>query len=321
MTTAVRLLELLRLLHVRAAWTCAELAQRLEVTERTVRRDVTRLRELGHPVEATRGPHGGYQLAPGDELPPLMLEDREALAVVLGLRLAASGGGTNVEEAAVAALAKLERVLPDRLREQIQDLAAATRILGRGPSATTDPDHLVALAQACRRRHRVRFAYRARDGAASYRHVEPLQLVHAYGRWYLVAFDLERDDWRTFRVDRASSPLATGVPCTERTAPDPEILVRDALTGGTATLHAELRLHVPVHEAERFVSSGWGELERDGEATTRLRVRGTDEEELARWLGLLPCSFDVIEPTSLRDALHRHARRLLATATVASPGR
>jgi predicted DNA-binding transcriptional regulator YafY len=137
MDTATRLLELLTLLHARPTWTAADLAERLAVTERTVRRDVTRLRELGHPVEATRGRHGGYQLAPGETLPPLVLDDREALAVVLGLRMAAAGTAAGIEESAVDALAKLERVLPDRLREQVQDLQEATVMLSRSPVTST----------------------------------------------------------------------------------------------------------------------------------------------------------------------------------------
>jgi predicted DNA-binding transcriptional regulator YafY len=311
MDTATRLLELLTLLHARPTWTAADLAERLAVTERTVRRDVTRLRELGHPVEATRGRHGGYQLAPGDTLPPLVLDDREALAVVLGLRMAAAGTAAGIEESAVDALAKLERVLPHRLREQVQDLQEATVMLSRSPVASTPPEHLIVLAHACRQGVRVRFPYTARDAARSYRHVEPHRLVFASGRWYLVAFDVDRDDWRTFRVDRASSPLATGVKNAPREEPDAGEMVREALRWVATEVQAVVRLHVGYEEAERFWSASWGALDEEGESTSLLRVGAEAPEELARWLGLLPCAFEVLEPAEVRDALHRHARRLL----------
>lgn len=311
MDTATRLLELLTLLQARPFWTAPDLAARLDVTERTVRRDVTRLRDLGHPVEATRGRHGGYQLAAGDALPPLVLEDREALAVVLGLRMAAAGTASGIEESAVAALAKLERVLPERLRERVQDLQAATVMLSHSPVAPTSPEHLIVLAHACRKGVRVRFAYTARDDARSYRHVEPHRLVFASGRWYLVAFDLERDDWRTFRVDRASSPLDTGVKNTPREEPDAGELVREAFRWVATEVQAVVRLHVGYEEASRFWSSSWGALEEEGEDSSLLRIGVEDPGETARWLGLLPCGFEVMEPVEVREALHEHARGLL----------
>ena len=310
MDTATRLLELLGLLHARAFWSCHELAERLEVTERTVRRDIARLRTLGHPVEAARGRHGGYQLAPGDSLPPLVLDDREALAVVIGLRMAASGSSSGLEEPAVAALAKLERVLPDHLRDRVRDLHAATVLL-TGPGVTTDPEHLIVLAQASRRNERVRFAYTSRTEARTYRHVEPRRLVFAYGRWYLVAFDLDRDDWRTFRVDRASSPLATGVRQTPREEPDAGEFVQEAFRRMASEVQATIRLAVSYDEAAGFVSSHWGTIEPDGESSTLLRVGADDPPGLARWLCLLPCDFEVVEPLEVREALHARARRLL----------
>lgn len=311
MDTATRLLELLSLLHARPFWTCAELAGRLAVTERTVRRDISRLRSLGHPVEAARGRNGGYQLSPGDTLPPLILDDREALAVVIGLRMAASGTTAGLEEPAVATLAKLERVLPERLRDRVRDLQAATVLLTSGPGATTDPEHLVVLAQACRRRERVRFAYTARTSARTYRHVEPHRLVFAYGRWYLVAFDLDRDDWRTFRVDRASSPLSTGVRQASREEPEAGEFVRQAITSMAAEVQATIRLLISHEAATGLVSSHWGELEPESATSSLLRVGADDPTELARWLCVLPCDFEVLEPDGVRDALHQHARRLL----------
>jgi predicted DNA-binding transcriptional regulator YafY len=308
--TATRLLQLLALLHARPFWTADELASRLEVTPRTVRRDVARLRALEHPIETVRGRHGGYQFAPGGRLPPLILDDREALAVVLGLRLATSGAAVGLEEAAVGALAKLERVLPTTLRERLQDLREATMTLPAGPGVATDADHLVTLAQACRRHERVRFPYRARDGAPSYRHVEPARLVHHHGRWYLLAFDLDRADWRTFRVDRASSPLPTGVRSAPREVPDPEAMIRAATLVEPYPVTATLRLAVDHGEALRLGLQRWLVLEADG-STTVARAGAADAEELARWLAVLPCRFEVLEPPEVREALHERARSLL----------
>jgi predicted DNA-binding transcriptional regulator YafY len=310
--TSTRLLQLLGLLHARPFWTAEELAQRLEVTPRTVRRDIARLRGLDHPIEAVRGRHGGYQFSPGARLPPLILDDREALAVVIGLRLATSGAADGLEEAAVGALAKLERVLPTALRERLRDLRDATITLAGGPATPTDPDHLVALAQACRRHERVRFPYRARDGARSYRHVEPARLVHQEGRWYLIAYDLDRDDWRTFRVDRASSPNPTGVRSTEREVPDPAALVRAATLVNPYPVTAVLRLDVDHDEALRLGLQRWLVLEADG-STTIARTGGMDPAAIARWLAVLPCDFEVVEPVEVRDALHERARMLLGT--------
>jgi predicted DNA-binding transcriptional regulator YafY len=317
MDTASRLLHLLELFHERPFWTCDALAERLSVTPRTVRRDVTRLRALGHPVEAVRGRHGGYQLTAGTRVPPLVLDDHEALAVVIGLRLATSGGVDGLEEPAVAALAKLERVLPERLRERLVDLQAATISLGGGPLVATDPQQLVAFAQACRRRERVRFPYTARDGARSFRHVEPLRLVHHHGRWYLVGFDLDREDWRTFRVDRAAVPAPTGARCLPREEPDPATLVRSATTVAPYAVQAVLELAVDQDEAIRLGLGQWGLLE-EVDGTTLLRLGGNDVATMARWLPVLPCGFRVREPTDLRAALQAHARTLLEASTAAS---
>ena len=310
MSTMTRTLQLLALLHARPLWTCEELADRLEVTTRTIRRDVTRLRSLDYPVVAVPGRGGGYRLGRGSELPPLVLDDREALAVVIGLRLATSGAAEGLEESAVAALAKIERVLPERLRERLLDLATATVMLGSGPLAPTDPDTLIALAQACRRRERVRFLYRARDAEPTFRHVEPLRLVHVSGRWYLVGYDLERSDWRTFRVDRSSSPNPTGVVFDPRDAPDPVELVRAGIRVAPYEVQTLVRLRVAPDEAERLRVASWGVTEPDGEDTL-LRLGGNDPAEVARYLCLLPCRFEVIDPSEVREAVHAHARTLL----------
>src|SRR5580658_4712776 len=201
METSARLLRLLSLLQARPDWTGAELAHRLHITARTLRRDVQKLRSLGYPVGATPGVAGGYRLGAGAALPPLLLEDDEAVAVVLGLRTAASHSVTGVAEASVRALAKLEQVLPARLRAQATAISQATVPL-TGPGPAVDAETLTTIARACRGREQLRFGYATRDGEPSERRAEPHRLVQAGYRWYLVARDIDRDDWRTFRVDR-----------------------------------------------------------------------------------------------------------------------
>jgi predicted DNA-binding transcriptional regulator YafY len=203
--TSARLLELLSLLQSRREWSSAELAERLEVGARTVRRDVERLRRLGYPISARRGVAGGYRLAAGASLPPLLLDGEEAVAVAVGLRVAASSGVAGIEETSVRALAKLEQLLSSALRRRVSALGAATVAYPRlGPAV--DPETLAAIASAARDGERVRFAYRSHEGQRSRREVEPHRLVHTGRRWYLVAWDPAREDWRTFRVDRIEPP-------------------------------------------------------------------------------------------------------------------
>jgi len=209
-TTSSRLLTLLSLLQTRRDWPGHELADRLDVSGRTVRRDVDRLRELGYPVESLTGPAGGYRLAAGTALPPLLLDDDEAIAIAVGLRTAARASVTGIEETSVRALVKLEQVLPAHLRRRVQALQATTTTLTYGDGPTTDPQLLTQLAAACRDHERLRFGYEAREGEKTRREVEPHALVNAGRRWYLVAWDCGRRDWRTFRVDRLSRPHASG---------------------------------------------------------------------------------------------------------------
>src|SRR4051812_35025116 len=219
MDTPTRLLRLLGLLSARSGWTGADLAERLEITERTLRRDMTRLRDLGYPIEATTGPYGGYQLGAGGRLPPLVLDDDEAVAVAMGLRAVAGGGASGEESAALAALTKLDQVLPVTLRERVNALATVTIGLRRGNLPPVDVDVLVITALACRSSEALRFDYRAASDELTSRHVHPYRVVYTDRQWYLVAFDLVRDDWRTFRVDRMSSVRPTGARFTP--IPDP----------------------------------------------------------------------------------------------------
>src|SRR5689334_11754685 len=209
-TTSSRLLDLLSLLQARREWPGAELAERLEVSGRTIRRDVERLRALGYPVDSLTGPAGGYALRAGTEMPPLLLDDEEATAIAVGLRTAARASVTGIEETALRALVKLEQILPRRLRRRVQVLgSAAVSVPVGGP--TVDPQELTVIAAACRDRERLRFAYRSRDGTDTRRQVEPHTLVNLGRRWYLLAWDLRREDWRSFRVDRMARPASTGV--------------------------------------------------------------------------------------------------------------
>src|SRR6187401_1354586 len=203
--TSGRLLKLLSLLQTRRDWTGDELARRLEVSGRTIRRDIERLRALGYPVDSLTGPAGGYRLQAGTAMPPLLLDEDEAIAIAVGLRTAARASVAGIEDTSIRALVKLEQVLPTHLRRRVAALGSAT-IAAPAGGPTVDPQHLTTIAAACRDTECLRFAYRSRDGAETRRDVEPHALVNLGRRWYLVAWDRAREDWRTFRVDRLSRP-------------------------------------------------------------------------------------------------------------------
>ena len=308
-SSAARLLRLLSLLQARPHWTAPELAERLAITERTVRRDVTRLRQLGYPVVAEAGRAGGYQLGAGGSLPPLLLSDDECVAVAVGLRAAASGGVSGYEEAAVAALAKLEQVLPGHLRERVRALSDATMLPGRRGAPLVDPDVLMVVAQGCRRRERMRFDYRDGTGAVSERRVEPYSLVCAERRWYLVAVDLDRADWRTFRLDRMSATILTGHRFVRAAEPDAAAMVLDGITRARYRWQAEVLLPVEPGVAEQEVSPTVGSLE-PVEAGTLLRIGAHDLDWIARYLAGLPFDVEVRSPAELRTALRALGRRL-----------
>lgn len=218
--TPARLLQLLSLLQTPREWPGGELADRLGVSRRTVRRDIDRLRELGYPVQATQGADGGYRLVAGKAMPPLVLDDEEAVAIAVGLRAGAGHALEGVDEASVRALAKLEQVLPARLRHRVSTLQAATTPLTHGDGARIAPETLTVMASAVAGRERLRFGYCAKDGTESRRLTEPYRLVSTGRRWYLVAYDLGREDWRTFRVDRVREPFATGARFAPRELPE-----------------------------------------------------------------------------------------------------
>ncbi|MGH9210304.1 MAG: helix-turn-helix transcriptional regulator [Acidimicrobiales bacterium] len=306
-----RLLAVLSLLQSRPYWTASELAERLSVTTRTVRRDVTRLRELGYPVEAAPGPTGGYQLGSGGALPPLLLNDEEALVIAIGLRAAASGAVAGFEDSAIAALAKLEQILPRRLRDRVSALNAAMVLVtpDRG-GARVDPDMLVTLAQGCRRLERVRFQYRDAEGNASDRRVEPYRLVNTRRRWYFVALDLDRQAWRTFRVDRLTGPTLTGHRFTRSTEPDAAAMVAEGLAVAAYEIQAEVLLRVELSVAADAIPSTVGTLE-PVEGGTLLRLGADTVDWIARFLARLEFPFEVRGPPELRAALRALGRRLL----------
>jgi len=246
--TSARLLRLLSLLQTPRDWTGAELAERLEVSPRTIRHDIDRLRGLGYPVHANRGAIGGYRLEPGANLPPLLLEDDEAVAVAVGLRTAAGGAVTGIEETSLRALAKVEQVLPTRLRRKVNALQTSTILVTQRPGPTVDADVLSLLAGACRDHAGLRFDYEDRRGSPSRRTVEPHRLVNAGRRWYLVAWDTDRTDWRTFRVDRLRPYLPLGGRFVPRPLSDEAVqaLVARGVPPTARRYQARILVHAPA---------------------------------------------------------------------------
>lgn len=311
-----RMLRLLSLLQTHRHWPAGALADRLGVTTRTIRRDVDRLRDLGYPVAAQLGVEGGYRLEAGTELPPLLLDDEEAVAIAIGLRTAAQGVVAGIEETSVRALAKLEQVLPSRLRRRVNALHDYTLPLTAAPKETVDPEALATITLACRDRERLRFRYSARDGATSRRMTEPHRLVSTGRRWYLVAWDVNREDWRTFRVDRLSQLQPTGVRFAERELPggDAAAFVEEAIRGRFQTQPVAVRLHAPMEAMTQRVPPWGGTLEAVDDATCVLRTATESLEWTAMFIGALGVDFDVFEPAELTDCI-AEIRERFARAT------
>ncbi|MBE2319075.1 YafY family transcriptional regulator [Solirubrobacter sp. CPCC 204708] len=303
-TTSSRLLTLLSLLQGRRDWPGTELAERLEVSARTIRRDVERLRTLGYPVESMTGPAGGYQLRAGAAMPPLLLDDDEAIAIAVALRTAAGSSVMGVEETAVRALVKLEQVLPAHLRRRVQALGRATQTLqvyGGGP--TVDPQCLTALAAAVRDHERVRFNYTARDKADSKREAEPHSLVNAGRRWYLVAWDCGRTDWRTFRVDRIEQVQPAGARFVPRTLPTPDAAsyVQQSLKSYRARYEARVVIHAPV---ETLSGRYWlGNATAVDEHTSEVRTSDDNLDWLAMRIAMISEPYEVDGPPELLERL------------------
>lgn len=334
--TSARLLHLLSLLQARRDWTGAELADRLDVTTRTIRNDMDRLRRLGYPVDARPGVTGGYRLGAHGALPPLLLDDEEAVAVAVGLRTAASGSIVGIEETSVRALAKLEQVLPSRLRHRVRALQSSTVPMpSSGPQV--DPDVLTVISIACRDHERLRFDYRAhsptspkpaaepnqsgRAEAVSRRCVEPYRLVNDRRRWYLVAWDVDRDAWRTFRVDRIEPRTPTGPRFTPRELPsDGEIAARVARGVGEATWRYRARVVVQASAAQvRSRLPIPVELQSLSEDRCVFEPGSDHPEMLALYLGMLDADFTVVDSPELVQALGKLAARFQRAIDASQP--
>lgn len=312
--TAARLLSLLTMLHAGPERGGAELATRLGVAPRTVRRDVERLRALGYPVEAVQGT-AGYRLGSGNTLPPLVLGDEEAVAVVLGLRGAAQQSVTGIEEAALQALTKVEHVMPARLRHRVRTLASTTQYGGEPPEAHVDLEVLMTLAEGCRRNERLRFDYANGRGEASRREVEPHRVISFNRRWYLVAFDVGRDAWRTFRVDRLTPRIPFGRRFEPREVPTGDALtyLERALAVESWQLRAVIRLRASADVAAGHVWPGMGAIEPEGPETCLLHIGGPNASDLLWMVTSVGLDFEVVDgPDELRDGLRELAHRCLA---------
>ena len=315
MSTSSRLLRLLSLLQTPRDWTGSELADRLEVSPRTVRNDIERLRDLGYPVHATRGSIGGYRLEAGTSMPPLLLDDDEAVAVAIGLRTATQGAVTGIEETSLRALAKLEQVLPPRLRRQVSSLQGVTVHVRRGRQGpTVDPAMLTEIARLAREHWTIRFDYSDRRQEASQRRVEPYRIVNAGQRWYLVAWDLDRDDWRTFRVDRMREGESQGPRFTPRDITDVEVeaLIARGVPPEARRHQARVVVRAPAAQLLERVGPWLGTVTPIDETTCAIHTGADSVEQLAAWLGSLDADFEVSDPPELVAAVRALAGRYAA---------
>jgi predicted DNA-binding transcriptional regulator YafY len=317
--TSARLLKLLSLLQARPEWTGAELSARLGVTTRTVRKDMERLRELGYVVGGTAGVGGGYRLGVGADLPPLLLDDDEAVALAIGLQTAAGGTVAGVEEPALRALSKLQRVLPSRLRRRIAAIAGATGTVS--PNApVVDASALVTISAATRDRETLRFDYLRHDGTAGYREVEPHRLVHTGRRWYLLGWDRTREDWRTYRVDRMTVKVPNGRRFPPRDPPEEgyDRYVARGVSVNTWPTVGRFLLHAPVERLRGRHHLADGMLESVDDRSCLLVVGADNEAMLLVIVGIYDVDFTVIDPPAVvrraADMADRYRRAAQAGA-------
>jgi predicted DNA-binding transcriptional regulator YafY len=306
--TSTRLLQLLAMLQARRDWSGNELASRLEVSTRTIRTDVERLRDLGYPVIASPGVGGGYRLSHGTTMPPLLLDDEEVVAVAVALRTAAGAGITGIEEASLRALVKLEQMLPHRLRHRVDAMRTATvTVPGAGP--TVDLEALGGIAGAIRASERLRFDYVDHDGRQTMRITEPQRLVVWGRRWYLLAWDVDKAGWRTFRVDRIE-PKMPGPRFRPRALTDDEASRFVQRSAGTATWRycARIRIHAPVDQVRALIPVAV-EVSADGPDHCIVDAGSDTPHQLALYIGLLDIDFDILEPPELAAAFIRLAER------------
>jgi predicted DNA-binding transcriptional regulator YafY len=320
--TSARTLRLLSLLQARRYWPGAELAGRLEVSPRTLRRDIDRLRELGYPIRAQRGVEGGYQLAAGTALPPLVVDDEEAVALALGLQAAAQGAVDGIADSSVRALAKLVQVMPPRLRRRVEALSAMTVPASWGGAAGTsvEPGILTAIALACRDTERLRFSYTAAGGQHTGRHVEPHRLVLLGRRWYLVGYDLVRHDWRSFRLDRLGEPRGTGARFRPRELPaaDAAAFVRAGIQNVTPVYEVEVLVDAPAAAVRERIGR-WSAVEDIGATRCRVRMTADSLDWPTMALGAVGADFQVVSPAELLDRVRDWGHRF--SHATANPGR
>lgn len=308
--TSVRLLRLLALLQARRDWSGADLASRLGVTTRTIRNDVERLRILGYQVNSTTGITGGYRLGAGTAVPPLLLDDEEAVAVAVGLRAAAAGTVTGIEDTSLRALTKLEQTLPSRLRNRV-DALRATTISAAGGGPTVDAEILTWIAAASHNHEQLRFDYLGRDGDESLRTVEPHRLVYTGRRWYLLAWDVDRADWRTFRADRIRPRMPNGPRFSPREPPGGDAAAHVLRGVGSQVWRypAQVRIHAPAETLTQLIPSTAGVVTPENENSCVLETGGESLHNLAAFLGTLDLEFTVIDPPELRALLRKLAHR------------
>ncbi|MET9023650.1 YafY family protein [Actinopolymorpha sp. NPDC004070] len=332
--TSSRTLRLLSLLQTHRYWPGQELADRLGVSVRTLRRDVDRLRELGYPVDANRGVDGGYQLAAGAALPPLVIDDEEAVAVAIGLRVATQGAIAGIEESSVRALTKIIQVMPPRLRRRVDTLRTVTVPAAWTGGPTVDADVLTTLAQACRDEEQLRFSYTAHGGERSGRQVEPHRLVSLGRRWYLVAYDLTRHDWRSFRLDRVTEPRSTGTRFRPRQLPadDAAAFVRAGIDNRSVATAVEVLVHAPADSVRAKVGQ-WATVEQlgsengengeNGEQRCRLLMTVDSLEWVLLTVGAVGAEFEVVSPPELTERVREWSARFgraVAAGDAAPPG-
>ena len=318
-STATRLLRLVSLLSARSTWTCGELADHLAVTDRTVRRDVARLRESGYRIESEPGPWGGYRLGVGSRMPPLVLDDEEALAVSVALREAALSGVLGGDQAAVSALRKLRQVLPSGIADRLAELDATFVQTPRSVNGQLPAGRLLELAAACRCGERVRLSYRDHAGKVTDRDVDPYRLVHTGRRWYFVARDVTRGQWRTFRADRVMEARPIGQKVELVDLPDPALLVSRAIASVVYPILVTVRLPHPLDRALRLVPPTIGTHRPDGAAATIVEIGGNDVELLVTYLLGLGTPLRVLSPDDVREALLLRSQQLIEDNDDARP--
>ncbi|WP_407358729.1 YafY family transcriptional regulator [Microbacterium sp. LTA6] len=316
--TTGRTLELLSLLQARREWSGAELRDRLEVSGRTLRRDIDDLRELGYGIEATRGRHGGYRLGAGAAVPPLTLSADESVAIAVGLRAAATSVVTGIEDASARALAKLEQSLSPATRRQIIDVERAMVSLSSRRDEV-DLDVVTTVASAIAERRRMQIDYTRHDGVEVRRAVEPHRIVHTAERWYLVAWDPEREGWRTLRVDRMRHPLILRDEFPERDIPDDALrqFTTRSITTAPYPYRARLRMKAPAAVVSRHFDVTVAEVVDEGGGTSILTAGSRSPEEFALYLGMSGIEFELLDGEDVRRALVDMAARFTRAAGVA----